>query len=120
MTIKKTFEGIEFEESSGNIFADLGLPHPEERMAKALLSIAIEREIEEKKLTAAAAADLMQCTESELARVISGEFFDFSMDRLFRFLNALGLDVRIDVSPKPHEAAEGRVLVTIPELDGAA
>ncbi len=111
MTTRKTFDGIKYEESSGNVFADLGLPNPEERMAKALLSIAIEDAIQEKELTDAAAANLMQCTEAELSRVIRGDLSDFCMDRLFRFLNALGMDVRIEVSPKAAQAAEGRVLV---------
>jgi predicted XRE-type DNA-binding protein len=111
MTIRKTFEGIEYEEGSGNVFADLGLPNSEEMMAKALLSIAIERAIQEKQLTRVTAARLMQCTEAELSRVVSGDFADFCMERLFRFLNALGMDVRIDVTPKQEEAAEGRVLV---------
>jgi predicted XRE-type DNA-binding protein len=112
MVTKKTLDGIEYEESSGNVFADLGLPNPEERMAKALLSIAIERAIEEKQLTPAAAAELLQCDEAELSRVIRGDLCDFSMERLFRFLNALGMDVRIEVSPKPDEQPEARVLVT--------
>lgn len=43
-------DGVEYEESSGNVFADLGLPNPKERMAKALLSIAIERAIKDKGL----------------------------------------------------------------------
>lgn len=111
MTIKKTFEGIEYEESSGNVFADLGLPNPEERMAKALLSIAIEDAIEERELTDAAAANLIGCTEAELSRVIRGDLSGFCMDRLFRFLNALGMDVRIEVTPNTNAAAEGRVLV---------
>jgi predicted XRE-type DNA-binding protein len=111
MTIKKRFEGIEYEVGSGNVFADLGLPNPEELMAKALLSIAIQRAIKERELTDAAAASLMQCTEAELSRLTSGEFSDFCMERLFRFLNALGMDVRIDVAPKMDPAAEGRVLV---------
>ncbi|HEX8830044.1 MAG TPA: helix-turn-helix transcriptional regulator [Longimicrobium sp.] len=112
MVTKKTLDGIEYEESSGNVFADLGLPNPEERMAKALLSIAIERAIEEKQLAPPAAAELLQCDEADLFRVIRGDLSDFSMERLFRFLNALGMDVRIEVSPKPDEQPEARVLVT--------
>jgi predicted XRE-type DNA-binding protein len=112
MRTRKTPARIEYEESSGNVFADLGLPNPEERMAKALLSIFIERAMEEKKLVDAAAAELMQCTESDLSRVIRGDLSDFSMEQLFRFLNALGMDVHIAVSPKPEEQAEARVLVT--------
>jgi len=110
---------MEYEESSGNVFADLGLPDPEERMAKALLSVAIERAIKEMDLSHAAAADLLQCTEAELSRAIRGDLSDFSMDRLFRFLNAVGMDVRIEVAPKNAEAAEARVVVTIPEIVSA-
>jgi predicted XRE-type DNA-binding protein len=112
MRTQRTPEGIEYEESSGNVFADLELPNPEELMAKALLSISIERAIEEKMLSDAAAAELMQCTESDLSRVIRGDLSDFAMEQLFRFLNALGMDVHIAVSPKPEEQAEARVLVT--------
>lgn len=108
---KKTLDGIEYEVGSGNVFADLGLSHPEERMAKALLSIIIERAMEETDLSVAATAELMQCTEADLSRVIRGDLDDFSMDRLFRFLNALGMDVRIQVTPKAPEAADAHVLV---------
>ena len=119
MGMKRTRDGIEYEESCGNVFADLGLPNPEELMAKALLSIAIERAMKEMDLSDTAAAELMQCTEAELSRVIRGDLSDFSMDRLFRFLNAVGMDVRIEVAPKEAEAAEARVVVTIPEIVSA-
>ena len=112
MTTRRTPGGIEYEVGSGNVFADLGLPNPEERLAKALLSISIERAIEDNSLTTTAAADLMQCSEAELSRVIRGDMSDFSMDSLFRFLNALGMDVRIEVTAKADEVAEARVLVT--------
>jgi predicted XRE-type DNA-binding protein len=112
MPIKRTPDGIEYEESSGNVFADLGLPNPEERMAKALLSIVVEREIERKGLAPGAAAELLGCTPAELARVLRGDLQDFAMEQLFRFLNALGMDVQIEVRPKPDEAAEALVRVT--------
>lgn len=111
VTTKKTLDGIEYEVGSGNVFADLGLADPEELMAKALLSIAIERAVEDEGLAPSTAAKLLQCTEVELSRLFRGDFSEFSMDRLFRFLNALGMDVRIEVRPKTPEAPEARVLV---------
>lgn len=119
MTTKKLVEGVDYEVSTGNVFADLGLPNPEERMAKALLSIAIERAMKAGQLSHTAAAELLRCTEAELSRVFRGDLSEFSMDRLFRFLNALGMDVRIEVTPKSADAAEARVLVTHPEPVGA-
>lgn len=119
VTTKKTLDGIEYEVGSGNVFADLGLADPEELMAKALLSIAIERAIVDKGLTHSAAAKLLHCTEVELCGLFRGDFSEFSMDRLFRFLNALGMDVLIEVKPKTTEAPEAHVLVTLPEVVGA-
>jgi predicted XRE-type DNA-binding protein len=119
VTTKKTLDGIEYEVGSGNVFADLELADPEELMAKAHLSIAIERVIDDKGLTHSAAAKLLHCTEVELCGLFRGDFADFSMDRLFRFLNALGMDVRIEVKPKTAEAPEAHVLVTLPQAVGA-
>ena len=39
-------EQIKVTESSGNVFADLGLPNADERLAKADLAIAIKRELD--------------------------------------------------------------------------
>lgn len=112
MMEKRTLDGIEYEVGSGNVFADLELPDPEELMAKALLSIAIERAIEDRGLTRTAAAAHLGCTEEDLSSVARGDLEDHSMERLFRFLNALGMDVRIEVTPKPDGAAQARTRVT--------
>ncbi|HEX8670543.1 MAG TPA: helix-turn-helix transcriptional regulator [Longimicrobium sp.] len=119
VTTKKTLDGIEYEVGSGNVFADLGLPDPEELMAKAHLSIAIECAIDDRGLSHPAAANLLHCTEVELCGLFRGDFSEFSMDRLFRFLNALGMDARIEVKPNTREAPEAHVLVTLPEMIGA-
>jgi predicted XRE-type DNA-binding protein len=108
----RMIEPIEVFESSGNVFADLGLPDPEERLAKAMLSIVIERAIEARGLTQAQAAKLLGTTQPKLSAAIRGQLSKFSLDRLFRFLNALGMSVRIDVHAAPDEEA-GHLLVTM-------
>jgi predicted XRE-type DNA-binding protein len=85
--------------SSGNVFADLGLPDAEERFAKAVISQAIAREIEARALTQSEAAKLLGTTQPKVSDVVRGRLAGFSMDRLFRFLTALGMDVRVEVSP---------------------
>jgi hypothetical protein len=47
---------IEVEEGSGNVFADIGLPNPEERLAKADLAIRIDEAIRARRLTQSRAA----------------------------------------------------------------
>jgi predicted XRE-type DNA-binding protein len=88
-----------FEESSGNVFADLGLPNAEELQAKADLAFEISRTIEERKLTQAEAAEILGVDQPKVSALVRGRLSGFSMERLYRFLNALGRDVEIVVQP---------------------
>jgi predicted XRE-type DNA-binding protein len=81
---------IEAYESSGNIFADLGLADAEERYAKALISRRIAKVIEARGLSNAQAAQLLRTTASTIAAVIRGQLTGFSTHRLYGFLAALG------------------------------
>jgi predicted XRE-type DNA-binding protein len=105
----KTEETIEA--SSGNVFADLGLKDPEELLAKAELVQRIADVIAERKLTQARAAKLLGVDQPKVSALLRGKLDGFSIDRLFRFLNALGRDVEISVRPARHaEDAETRVI----------
>lgn len=90
-------EEIEVYESSGNVFADLGLPDAEERYAKAMISRLIAKAIEARGLTQAQAAELLDTTQPKVSAVVRGQLAGFSMERLFRFLTALGMNVRVEV-----------------------
>jgi predicted XRE-type DNA-binding protein len=83
------------EESSGNVFADIGIANPEEMLAKAELARRICEIIAERKLTQAKAAVVLAIDRVEIAMLMRGRLDRFSIDRLFRFLNALGRDVEI-------------------------
>jgi len=85
----------EFEVSSGNVFADLGLPHPAELQAKADLMFEISRTIEERGLTQAEAAEILGVDQPKVSSLVRGRLTGFSMERLYRYLNALGKDVEI-------------------------
>jgi predicted XRE-type DNA-binding protein len=89
------------EESSGNVFADLGLPAADELMAKAELARTIRGLIERRNLTQTDAARLLGTTQPKVSDLFRGRLDGFSMERLYRFLNALGQDVQIVVQPKP-------------------
>jgi len=89
------------EESSGNVFADVGLPDADEMLAKAELARTIRHLIGGRELTQAAAARLLGTTQPKVSDLFRGRLEGFSMERLYRFLNALGQDVRIVVRPKP-------------------
>lgn len=90
---------IEYEESSGNVFADLGLPNPEEALAKAEVARQIGKIIRRKRLNQTQAAKILQIDQPKVSLLLHGYLTGFSLERLLRFLNALGQDVNIAISP---------------------
>jgi predicted XRE-type DNA-binding protein len=105
-----------FEESSGNVFADLGLPNAEELRAKADLAFEISRAIGERDLTQAEAAEILGVDQPKVSALVRGRLSGFSMERLYRFLNALGKDVEIVVQPVSRRGASaGLRVVTNPQ-----
>lgn len=104
-------EKIEFEVGSGNVFADLGLPNPEERLAKAELASRIGEAVRQRRLTQAATAELLGIDQPKVSRLMRGYLTNFSTDRLMHFLTLLGRDVEIVVKPIPRSRRVGRVRV---------
>ena len=90
---KKCLENIEYTESSGNVFADLEIPNPEEALAKAEIAMKIHDVIKKKKLTQVKAAKILKITQPKISLLLRGYLTDFSLERMLRFLNDLGQDV---------------------------
>jgi predicted XRE-type DNA-binding protein len=102
---------IPVEESSGNVFADLGYPNAEEALAKARLAQHIAEIIEEKRLTQVRAAKLLGIDQPKVSKLRRGQLREFSTERLFRFLTALDQDVEIVIKRKPRSRRQARVSV---------
>ena len=102
-------EEVTVTHGSGNVFADLGLPDADDLLAKAKLAIHIERTIKARNLTQAKAAQLLGLDQPKVSSIINGRLEGFSTDRLMRFLNDLGCDVKITISP-PHPKSRGHVM----------
>jgi predicted XRE-type DNA-binding protein len=102
---------IEIEEGSGNVFADIGLPNPEERLAKADLAIRITETIRSRRLTQARAAHILKIDQPKISRLVRGQLSGFSTERLLHFLNLLGRDVEIIVKPTARSRRQGRLRV---------
>ena len=96
------------EKSSGNVFADLGLPNPELLQAKSRLIMRIEQLLEDRKLSQAQAGKLFGIDQPKVSALLQGKTAGYSLDRLFRFLNALGQQVEIVV--RPADPAAGPIL----------
>src|SRR5438876_7902742 len=83
-------EPVRVEQGSGNVFADLGLSNPDLALAKAELVQRIRDLIAERKLTQVEAAKLLGLDQPKVSALMRGRVAGYSIDRLFRFLNALG------------------------------
>jgi predicted XRE-type DNA-binding protein len=90
---------IAYEDSSGNVFADLGVDNPEEALAKSELARQIAKIIKKRKLTQKQAAEILEIDQPKVSALIRGRLRSFSLERLIRFLNELGQDVNIMISP---------------------
>lgn len=85
--------------SSGNVFADLGVPNADEHFVKAEIVLGIAARIKAKGLTQAQAAKTMGLSQPDVSKLLRGNFAGYTLDRLFSFLRALGNDVRIQIVP---------------------
>src|SRR5262245_47157228 len=95
--------------SSGNVFADMGLPEPEEELAKAQQASHIRRIITERRLTQISAAAIMGIDQPKVSALMNGYLGAFSSERLMRFLTMLGRDVEIAVKDNGRKRGHGRI-----------
>ena len=97
--------------SSGNVFADLGFENPEEMLLKAELVRQISLAIKEKGLNQYQAAEVLGIDQPKVSALVRGRFSGYSIERLFKYLNALGRDVEIVVKSSPSLESKSSVKV---------
>ena len=103
---------IEITPSSGNVFADLGLPNAEERLTKAHLAFAINEIMRTLGLSQVAAARRLNVSQPKISALRNYQLQGFSVERLMKFLTALDRDVEIVIHHKSQRRKGGRILVT--------
>jgi predicted XRE-type DNA-binding protein len=100
------------EQSSGNIFADLGLPNSSQDLLKAQLILQVHRLLKQRGMTQTDAAKLLRTTQPQVSALMGLKPVAVSDGRLKEFLTVLGQDVQVRVNPAPrHEAGHLSVQV---------
>lgn len=99
----------EFHESSGNVFADLGLPDAEEMLLKSQIVVELHRAIKQRKLTQTAAAKHIGIAQPDLSNILRGRFRGYSVERLMRMLTTFGQDIDIVVRAQRSSRKAGRI-----------
>jgi predicted XRE-type DNA-binding protein len=93
------------------VFADLGIPNPDLALAKAELVQRIRELIAERRLTQSKAAELLGLDQPKVSGLVRGRVEGYTIDRLFRFLVALGQRVEITVRPNAKGSESCAVVV---------
>jgi predicted XRE-type DNA-binding protein len=112
---RKTHSEMQVHPSSGNVFADLGLPDSDKLLAKAELARRIGAIIRESKWDQKQAAEKLGIDQPKISNLIRGKLSDFSIERLMDFLSSLDQDVIIVVRPAERRRHAG--LHVVNEID---
>lgn len=99
----------EIEHSSGNVFADLGMPDAVELDTKVRLAVALNRLLTAKHLTQADAAARLSVNQPKISALKNYRLEGFSVERLMGFLTALGSDIEIRI--RPPKRSLGKIVV---------
>lgn len=81
---------LEWEESSGNVFADLELDQPEEFLARSKLLHQVSTLIKNSKLSQKEVAKKLGVSQPKVSMLVSGRLSEFSTDSLLHYLSILG------------------------------
>jgi len=92
-------EKIEYEISSGNVYADLGLEDAEELQTRAMIGFHVIQILKKKKMKQRELADLLDVKQAEVSHLLNGHFSRFTTDKLLDFLKRLNQKVIIQISP---------------------
>jgi predicted XRE-type DNA-binding protein len=98
--------------SSGNIFADMGLPNPEERLLKAKLARLVNRALEGKGWTQTEAANVLGITQPDVSDLSRGRLKNFSVERLLQFLSRLERRVTITISSETEDVPLEEIVIS--------
>lgn len=99
---------MQYEESSGNVFEDLEIPNSTSEQIRSALACEIFKIIDERKLKQREIAAILHIDQPEVSKLKNSRFDQFSVERLFSFLNRLDCDITISItkhSPKAKSAA---------------
>ena len=96
---------------SGNVFADLEFANPDEETVKARIMREIQKVIDQRGLTQKQAGDIIGLPQSKVSTLLRGKWdSDYTVDRLTRYLNKLGVNVAYSFEDQP-DWREGRLMV---------
>jgi len=88
------------EMGSGNVFADLALPDPDERQLRVQLALRLNALLQTEGLTQAATAKRLGIAQPHVSDLKHYKLSRFSSERLLHYITLLDRDVEIFIRPR--------------------
>lgn len=110
---RKPIQRIAIEESSGNVYTDIGVRDPEAMLMKAQLVAKIDELIKQKGLTQTEAGHRLGLPQPKVSALLRGNFRGISERRLMSCLTRLGSDVQVVVKPASRSRHTGKLSVVL-------
>lgn len=104
-------DDIAITKGSSNVFSDLGLPNPEERLLKARLASVVYDVLEARDWTQAHAAEVLGVAQPDVSNIVNGRLKNFSVERLLHFLSRLEQRVTITVQDEASELPPQSIVI---------
>jgi len=98
-------------DGSENVFADIGVRDPEDSRVRAHLAYKIAQLIKKRGLRQVDVAKILEADQAKVSKLVRGQISGFTSDRLFRYLEALGCDVRIQLKETKPSRRRGTIEV---------
>ena len=99
-----------FEESSGNVFADLGLKDADEIFMRGKIGIQVIRILKQRNLKQREISQILGISQPEVSHLMDGEFQRFSEGKLLLFLKRLDTDAHSRKSPPQRRSPNRRTI----------
>ena len=102
---------IKYVDGSDNVFADIGVRDPEDSRLRADLAYKIAQLIKRRCLRQVDVAKILSADQAKVSKLVTGQISGFTSDRLFRYLEALGCDIKIQLTERKNPRLRGRIEV---------
>lgn len=89
-----------FQESSGNVFADMGLSDADELFTRGKIGIQVLRLLKQRNLNQREISQLLGIPQPEVSYLMRGEFQRFSEGKLLIFLKRLDTEITLHLRPR--------------------
>jgi predicted XRE-type DNA-binding protein len=102
-----------FQDSSGNVFFDLGLSNADELFTRGKIGIQVLRLLKQRNLKQREISELLGIPQPEVSHLMKGEFQRFSEGKLLIFLKRLDTEITLHLRPRHAANESGETVISL-------